>query len=244
MNYLISISYDGKKYKGWQKLNSTPNTIQGKLEEVLAKYLADIVELNGSGRTDAGVHAINQYASFESIHDIDKKVFLSEINEFLPQDIRITSLRKMEKKFHARLHAKTKTYLYKIDNSAYGNPLMKDYSYHVPETLDIQHMRNLATALIGEHDFTTFTNAKSNKKSNVREIYSIEIRKKDQIEIEITGNGFLYNMVRKIVATLVENTIKNKSLKDVNTILNSKDRSLVTYLAPSKGLYLKEVSYK
>lgn len=244
MNYKLTISYDGSRYKGWQRLGDTDMTIQSKIENVLFEMFYEPVELIGSGRTDAGVHAVGQVANFKIDKDVQPKELKEYLYRYLPDDIVVTGVKKMDDKFHSRLNATEKTYIYKIYNDYYHNPFSRKQVLHVQEYLELEAMKKAANYFIGEYDFTAYTTAKSKKKSNVREIKSIEILKSGhEIDIQITGNGFLHNMARKIVGTLLEVGLGNMKATEVAGVISSKDRAKTGPMAPPKGLYLYKVKY-
>jgi tRNA pseudouridine38-40 synthase len=243
-NYKMVIQYDGGRYKGWQRLGNSENTIQGKIENVLSEMLERNIEIVGSSRTDAGVHAIAQVANVKLSETLTERELKNYLNKYLPQDICITEITKVSERFHARYNAKDKTYLYKIWNKDYINPFMRNYSMHVKEKLNIETMKKAGGNFIGEHDFTAFSNAKSKKKSMVRKIYSIDIEENaGLIEIRVRGNGFLYNMVRKMVGTLIEVGLGNLDPESILSILDSKERNQVSYMAYAGGLYLEKVDF-
>lgn len=258
-NYRLTIQYDGGRYKGWQRLGNEDNTIQGKLEDVLSKLTnvklrnADLVitnikneetELIGCSRTDAGVHAIAQIANFKTERNLSKTEIMMYFNQYLPKDICVTEVDKVPLDFHSRYLAKEKTYLYKIWNETFSNPFMRKYSMHVVDKLDIAKMKDAAQYFLGEHDFTAFSNAKSKKKSMVREIYAIDFLEDGGfLFIRVRGNGFLYNMVRKIVGTLVEVGLGNLKGEEIPEIMKSMDRSRVCSMADACGLYLEKITY-
>ncbi|SHG95316.1 tRNA pseudouridine(38-40) synthase TruA [Tepidibacter thalassicus] len=243
-NIKLTIQYDGSRYKGWQRLGHTDMTIQSKIESVLSKMTNENIEIIGSGRTDVGVHAIKQVANFKTNSNMSTLQMKEYLYRYLPEDIVITNVDEVEERFHSRYNVVSKKYMYKIYNNEYHNPFLRKYTVHIPKKLDLELMKKASSFLIGEHDFTSFRSSKSKKKSNIRIIYSIEIIKKDKlIEIIVHGNGFLYNMVRIIVGTLIEVGLKNIQPEYVNHILLSKDRKLAGPTAPAKGLYLLEVKY-
>ncbi len=239
-NYRLIIQYDGGRYKGWQRLGNTDNTIQGKIESVLSVLVGEAVEITGSSRTDAGVHALAQIANFKTDKSFTPAKVKEYLNRYLPQDICVTKVDLVSENFHARYHAGDKTYLYKIWNREYTNPFMRKYSMHVNQRLDIEQMNRAAGHFIGEHDFTAFTNAKSKSKSMVRTVYSINIVENDGfIDIRISGNGFLHNMVRRIVGVLIEVGLANLDPDSIPGILASKERKQAGYIAEAYGLYLE-----
>lgn len=243
-NYKLVIQYDGGRYKGWQRLGSGESTIQGKIENVLSEMVGRQIEIIGCSRTDAGVHAFAQIANFKIKENLPESDIMNYLNRYLPQDISIIDVSVESDRFHARYNSKAKTYLYKIWNEQFPNPFMRKYSMHVEEKLDLKKMKEAAKYLLGEHDFTAFSNAKSKKKTMVREIYSIDFEKKDGfIQIRISGNGFLYNMVRKIIGTLIEVGTGTLNAEMIPKMIELKDRGQVSNLAEPNGLYLEKVEF-
>ncbi len=244
-NFKMILQYEGTKYQGWQRQESTGNTIQGKLEAVLTKMTGQPVEVQGSGRTDAGVHAMGQVANFKSDTTKSPREILEYINRYLPEDIAVIELTEAGERFHSRLNAKGKMYRYRILNSDIPSVFDRKYVYQLSDKLDIEAMRRGAAYLCGEHDFQAFTSAKKGKKSTVRVIEYIKIESlKDEIQFTFKGNGFLYHMVRIITGTLLEvgkGTIKAEA---VAKILESKDRQKAGPLVPGNGLTLMEVFYE
>lgn len=244
MNYKLTIKYDGTRYKGWQRLTNTDMTIQGKIEDVLFQMFFEPVEIHGSGRTDAGVHAENQIANFKIDTDVSTKELKEYLYRYLPDDIVVTGVKKVPENFHARLNAKEKTYVYKIYNDFYHDPFTRKYMLHVQEQLDVDAMKKAAQYFIGTYDFTAFTTVKSKKKSMERTIYDIQIFKSGhEMDIHLVGNGFLHNMARKIVGTLVEVGLGNIKAESLGAIINDKDRTKTGTMAPAKGLYLFHIKY-
>ncbi|MCF0137202.1 MAG: tRNA pseudouridine(38-40) synthase TruA [Oscillospiraceae bacterium] len=243
-NYRLTLCYDGSRYSGWQKQGNTENTIQYKLEALLSRLLSRETELAGSGRTDAGVHARRQVCSFHADTDMSCSELLAEIRRYLPEDIGAISLEEAEPRFHARLSCRGKTYVYRVWNSPEPNVFERKYVYCTDKTIDLDAMRRAAELLCGEHDFSAFTSAKRMKKSAVRRIESIEIsRRGGELRFILTGNGFLYNMVRIIVGTLLEAGAGQRSIASVAEALAAKDRELAGFTAPAKGLTLWDVYY-
>ena len=243
-NYKLTLCYDGTKYKGWQKQGNTDNTIQAKLEALLSRLLGSPVEVSGSGRTDAGVHAYCQVCSFRADTEMSAEDILSALRRYLPEDIGAMSLTKAAPDFHARLSCREKSYLYRIWNSDLPNVFSRRYTYTFPDALNISEMRRAAALMLGRHDFTSFCANKHMKKSAVRELRSIEIyRHEEELRILLTGDGFLYNMVRIIVGTLIEVGMGAKSADSIPDILRAKDRSQAGFTAPVQGLALYEVKY-
>lgn len=243
-NYRLTIQYDGTKYKGWQKQPDNDNTIQGKLESVLSQMVGKDTELIACSRTDAGVHALDQVANFKTDEYIKEEYIREYLNRYLPSDICVTEVSLASEKFHARYNAKSKTYLYKIWNRDYSNPFMRKYSMHVKEKLDISMMEAAAAYFVGEHDFTAFSNAKAKKKSKVREIYSIDIKEENGlISIRISGNSFLYNMVRWIVGALIEAGLGRLKAEEIPAIMAAGERGKAGDMAQACGLFLEKINY-
>ncbi len=243
-NYKLTIQYVGTRYDGWQRQGNTDNTIQGKLETLLSRLFGFPVEIIGSGRTDAGAHAFGQVANFHVPVDMPTQDILEYMNQYLPKDIAVSSVEKVDDRFHSRFNVKRKTYQYRIWNSYISNVFEKNFVYEVTDTLDVDRMKEAALYLIGEHDFKAFCSNKRMKKSTVRTIYEINIEELEpEIRITITGNGFLYNMVRIIVGTLLEIGMGEKKPSDVPAMLAGKDRRTTGYTVPPSGLMLMDVEY-
>lgn len=244
-NFKMVLQYEGTRYQGWQKQETTKDTIQGKLETLLTKAAGVPVEVQGSGRTDAGVHAYGQVANFKMDTDRTPEELLTMINEYLPEDIAVISLTEVPLRFHSRLHATGKVYRYRVLNSKMRHIFDRRYVFVVPEPLDIAAMQTAAESLCGTHDFQSFTSARKGKKSTVRHLDEIQIEKKgEEIVFTFRGNGFLYHMVRILVGTLLLVGEKKLSPKAVVEILEAKDRQKAGPLVPAKGLALMEVFYE
>lgn len=243
-NFKMTIQYDGSRYRGWQKLGDSDKTIQGKIENVLREMTNEDIEIVGSGRTDAGVHAINQVANFHTKSSMSIESMLDYCYRYLPEDIVVTDLQEVDEKFHSRYNARAKKYIYRIWNDRFHNPFFRKYSWHISQDLNIDLMREAAQYLLGEHDYTSFTTLKSKKKSKVRKLYSIDIEKENKmVNIVFYGNGFLYNMVRIMTGTLIEVGLGRVEPQRVNDILSGMDRSLAGPTAPPNGLILYDVEY-
>ncbi|NEU31768.1 tRNA pseudouridine(38-40) synthase TruA [bacterium LRH843] len=243
-NYKLVIQYDGGRYKGWQRLGNSENTIQGKIENVLSEMVGNSIEIIGCSRTDAGVHALMQIANFKTSKEFTESEIQNYLNRYLPQDISVTGVKAVPDRFHARYNAKDKTYVYKIWNEEYTNPFMRKYSMHVEKRLDVASMKKASQHFIGEHDFTAYSNAKSKKKSMVREIHSIEVEEYDGfVHIRVRGNGFLYNMVRKMIGTLIEVGVGEMGAEAIPSILHSKERNQTGRMADAGGLYLERIDF-
>ena len=243
-NIKMIIQYDGSNFKGFQRLKDNDNTIQGKIEDVLSKFTNEKIEIIASGRTDMGVHALGQVANFKTNSKEPIEKFQKYLYKYLPESIVIRSMEEVDDRFHSRYNAKSKIYMYKIDNNEYHNPFNRKYTYHINKKLNIEKMKEASKYLIGEHDFSSFASSKSKKKSHVRTIEYINIEEKDGlIEIYIKGDGFLYNMVRIIVGTLIDAGLSKINPTDVKTMLEAKDRRVSSETAPAKGLFLFDVQY-
>lgn len=243
-NIKLIIEYDGSKYKGWQRQKKGTTTIQAKVEETLTKLLKEEIEIDGSGRTDSGVHAYGQIANFKTESTMDTSVMTDKLNNMLPNDISVKRVMEASKNFHARYDATGKEYVYKIDNSETPNVFMRKYALRIDQKLNVEAMNYASRYLIGEHDFKAFKASGGKKKSTVRRIDQIEFYEKNGlINIRIRGNGFLHHMVRIIVGTLVEVGLNNMKPEDVKIILESKDRENAGRTADARGLYLNFVQY-
>ena len=243
-NIKLLISYDGTRYSGWQKQGNTGNTIQSKIEGVISRFLGEKINLIGSGRTDAGVHADKQVANFWADTNVSIEQLLEYCYNFLPEDIVIYSGEYVDDRFHSRNSVKKKVYKYRIWNNKFHNPIERKYSLHVPEILDLKKIKEAANIFIGRKDFRSFTKLNSKKKSTIREIYSIDIDKYDSlIEIVFCGNGFLYKMIRMITGVLIDVGLNSNSYEEVKNILNTKESSLIKNIAPAHGLFLFDVEY-
>jgi len=219
-------------------------TLQGKLEDVLSKITGEEIQLVGCGRTDTGVHALNYTANFHTICNKRTDEMFKALNDSLPDDISVKSIKDASERFHARYNILSKTYMYRINNSIYKDVFDRKYIHQINEKLDLNLMRQCADILIGTHDFQSFTTLKSKTKSTVRTINFIKIAQNENIiEIEVNGNGFLWNMVRIILGTLIEAGKGKLKSEDVENILNSKKRSEAGPMVPAKALFLKDVEY-
>lgn len=243
-NIKLIIAYDGTRYNGWQKQGNTKNTIQGKLEEVLCRLTGESIELQGSGRTDAGVHARGQTANFHTVSDIKTEHIKEYMENYLPKDIAVYSVEEVPQRFHARLLAKEKIYSYTIWNSSTPNVFERKYVYQLKEPLNIEEMKKGACYLLGEHDFKGFCSLKKYKKSTIRTIYDITIQKEgSRIVIRYRGNGFLYHMVRIMTGTLIETGLGRKPSGEIGSVLESLNRDKAGFTAPPQGLCLEQVLY-
>lgn len=244
-NFKAIVQYEGTRYQGWQKQDTTDNTIQGKLEKLLSRMAGVPTEVQGSGRTDAGVHSLGQTMNFRMETSLTPKALMDTMNSYLPEDIAIVSLTEASERFHSRLNATGKRYCYRVLNSTIPHIFERRYVYQVEEKLDIDAMRTAAAYLKGSHDFKAFTSTKRGKKSTVRRIDEINIEVVgDEIRFTFTGNGFLYHMVRIIVGTLLEVGKKKMKPEQMKEILLSENREQAGPLVPGQGLTLMEVFYE
>lgn len=242
--YRLTLCYDGSRYNGWQKQGNTKNTIQEKLETLLTRLTGEEVEVNGSGRTDAGVHAMGQVASFRTAAPQDCAALLADIRRYLPEDIGAVSLTEASPRFHARLNATGKTYVYRVWTSDCPNVFERKFLYTVTEPLDLEDMKAAAAQLMGTHDFMSFCANKRMKKSTVRTITELRMEQLGpELRFTVTGDGFLYNMVRILVGTLLEVGMGKRSPDSIPALLEAKDRSQAGYLVPPHGLRLEAVYY-
>ena len=244
MRYLMTFSYDGTNYNGYQK---QPNlvTIQSVIEEALTKINSNKnVSLHASGRTDSGVHALNQKAHFDLDNNIDAFKIKHSLNSLLPKDIYVKDLKEVNDDFHARFDVVKKEYIYKINLGEY-NPIDVNYIYQYNNFLDIERMKKALNYLEGEHDFSSFTKMVDEKETYVRTVYTTRISiDNDIITIKLIGNGFLRYMVRNMVGLLIEVGSNKKEPEEVLRLFEVKDRKEAGKTAPPNGLYLNNVYYE
>lgn len=241
--YKLTISYDGSRFQGWQRQSTTDNTIQFILERSIGKLVGYRVHVDGSGRTDAGVHARGQVASVQlgCLYDIQE--FRESLNRYLPEDIRITKVELVKNGFHARKSAKGKKYEYYIDCREKPDVFCRRYCYHYPEELDIEAMRRAASYLIGARNFTSFTDDKECS-DPIRQITDIKILSTgEKVRITYYGSGFLYHMVRILTGTLLEVGTGKRDPAMIPVVIAAEDRQLAGFLAPARGLFLRKVYY-
>ena len=243
-NIKLTIEYDGKDFNGWQKQPNKLN-IQGTIEQAIKCITGEDVELNASGRTDAGVHALGQVANFKTNSKIPIEKFAIAINSRLKKSIVIKKAEEVDERFHSRLNCKKKTYRYIINNSEEGSAIYRNLETHIPQKLDVSKMEQAIKYFEGEHDFRAFKASGTSSKSSVRTIYEAKLYKIDEkIFIELTGNGFLYNMVRIIVGTLVDVGMGKISPEDIPQIIDEGKRENAGKTLPPNGLYLLNVMYE
>ena len=242
-NLRLDLCYDGTRYRGWQRLSGESNTIQGKLEQALSRILNEPIEISGSGRTDAGVHALGQVASFRCESAMPSEQILAQLRRYLPEDIGIYSCKEAAPRFHARLNARRKTYCYRIWNSDAPCVFQRRYVAVFPESLDVDAMDRAGRLLVGEHDFAAFCSRAKAKKSTLREIDAICVKRDgNEIRITVTADGFLYNMMRIIAGTLIEAGRGERSPESISALFTAQ-RDKAGFLAPPQGLCLMEVEY-
>ena len=242
-NIKLTIEYDGKCYNGWQKQPDKLN-IQGEIEKAIYNITKEKVELIGSGRTDAGVHALGQVANFKTNSNIPIEKIPLAINSQLKSSIIIKSAEEVDERFHSRYNAKHKTYRYIINNSKTGTALYRNLQYCFPIKLDVEKMKEASKFFEGEHGFKAFKSSGTSAKNSVRTIYKAVVKEEgENIIIELTGNGFLYNMVRIISGTLLDVGLGKINPSEIPDIINSKDRQRAGKTLPAHGLYLVEVLY-
>lgn len=243
--YKMSISYDGSNFCGWQK---QPNgkTIQETIESALCKVTQEKISVIGSGRTDAGVHAIKQIAHFSLNNlSLSPKQLLNALNSYIPKEIRILHIEPIDENFHARFSAKSKEYHYVIYNSPVLSPFLRNYSYHYYHPLDINLMKTASQLFLGTHDFKNFANTGRTYKSTIRNIFFIEIEEINFpiIKIKCSGSGFLYKMMRNMTGILIAIGAKKLPIESINLLLTHSKKVLNFTTAPSQGLFLYQVQY-
>ena len=242
-NIKLKIEYDGKDFNGWQKQPNKLN-IQGEIERAIGEITGEKINLIASGRTDAGVHSLGQIANFKTNSNIPIEKVPIAINTKLKRSIRITEAEEVKEDFHSRYNCKKKTYRYLINNSKNGTAIYRNLQYNFSEKLDEKKMNEAIKFFFGEHDFKGFKASGTSSKSSVRTIYSGTVeRQGDLVIIELTGNGFLYNMGRIIAGTLLEVGIGKIKPEEIKNIIASGDRERAGKTLPPQGLYLVNVEY-
>ncbi len=244
-NYKMWVAYDGTRYRGWQSQKNTDMTIQARLCHVFSRLEGEEVEVQGAGRTDAGAHASGQVANVRLSVGMTEREILEYANRYLPEDIGILRIEKAPERFHARLCAVRKTYRYRIHNSGAPNVFGRKWMLSIPRRLDVLAMREGAGHLVGEHDFAAFCKNPSKKKSTVRTIERIEVeRLEDEVDIVVTGDGFLHQMVRILAGTLAQAGLGERDPADIARVLMSGSRAEAGPALPAKGLMLESVEYE
>lgn len=244
-NFKLLLAYDGSRYRGWQRLGDSDNTIQGKLESVLSRMVGTPIEVIGSGRTDAGAHARGQVANFHCNTSMSCDEIKEYLRNYLPEDVGVISVEEVDDRFHSRFHAVNKTYSYRVWNSELPCVFERRFVWNVEEKLDVDLMQEAARQFLGTHDFLAFCSNKHFKKSSVRTITEFLVeRKGPEICFTVSGDGFLYNMVRILVGTLVAIGRGDMKKEAIPEILSSRVRENAGETAPAKGLCLMEVVYR
>lgn len=242
-NFKLLLEYEGTRYQGWQKQENTENTIQGKLETLLCKMCGSKVEVQGSGRTDAGVHARGQVANAHMDTDMTAEEILAYMNRYLPKDIGVVSVEEVPERFHSRLLVKEKTYCYQVINSSMPHIFDRRYSYAHPAPLNVEAMRAAAGRLVGTHDFAAFTSAKKEKIYREKHYRDKDRKRAGYAAVLFSGNGFLFHMVRILTGTLLEVGEGRRAPEDMEVLLTCGNREQAGTLVPALGLTLLEVRY-
>lgn len=256
-NIRFHVSYDGTRYLGWQRLGGKQRelSIQGFLEMCLSELLNEKIKIMGSGRTDAGVHAFCQVANFYTNSKLSIEEITKALLERLLEDIVICNMEQVTDEFHSRYSAVSKVYEYYIDNGEREEVFTRRYAYHVEQKLDVEKMKEAASYLVGAHDFSSFSSDRG-KEDTIRTLFAVDIeettfkpskarsRYQNLIRIRIHGDGFLYNMVRIIVGTLIEVGMGERKADTIKEALDCKDRGLAGITVPPHGLFLKSIEYK
>lgn len=244
MNVKLTIQYDGTRYDGWQRQGNTDNTLQGRLEGVLSRMVGKPVEIQGAGRTDAGVHARGQVASVHLPQGYTPQEVQNYLNRYLPEDVAVVDVVEVGERFHARLSATGKEYRYHIRMGSVPDVFARKYQYRVEEPLDLAAMERAAGYLTGKHDFRSFCGNRRFKKSTVREVFHIGVEVcGSDLTLVYRGDGFLYNMVRILTGTLLEVGLGQRTPESMVDILEARERTAAGKTAPAQGLVLQEVYY-
>lgn len=244
MNVKLTIQYDGTRYDGWQRQGNTDNTLQGRLEGVLSRMVGKPVEIQGAGRTDAGVHARGQVASVHLPEGYTPQEIQNYLNRYLPEDVAVVDVVEVGERFHARLSATGKEYRYHIRMGSVPDVFARKYQYRVEEPLDLAAMERAAGYLTGKHDFRSFCGNRRFKKSTVREVFHIGVEVcGSDLTLVYRGDGFLYNMVRILTGTLLEVGLGQRTPESMVDILEARERTAAGKTAPAQGLVLQEVYY-
>lgn len=241
----LTVAYDGTDYCGWQKQPELP-TIEGELNKALTKLNATPIEVIGASRTDSGVHALGNVAVFDTDSTIPADRYSYAINTLLPEAIVVVKSEQVADDFHPRHCETEKTYEYRYDNQEFPNPLKSRFQWHIRGKMNLEAMQQAADYLVGEHDFKAFCSIHTQAESTVRTIYRIEVLTEDEstVVLRVTGNGFLYNMVRIIAGTLMQVGLGHKTPQDVRNALDSCERETAGPTAPPQGLRLVGINYK
>jgi len=243
--FKIIIEYDGTNFHGWQR-QKNERSVQEEIEKVLKTITTEKITLTGSGRTDAGVHAMGQVAHFKCNTKLSTEKLMKGLNSLLPKDIVILSCAEADQDFHARFNVKSKVYNYQILNQPIPSAIHRQYVWHIAKKLDVSVMRDAIPHIQGKHDFSAFEGSGSPRSHSTRNIIRAEITncKESLLVIELEADGFLKFMVRNIVGTLVDVGLGKLSPEGFKEILLSKDRNLASPTAPPQGLFLVQVKYE
>jgi tRNA pseudouridine38-40 synthase len=243
-NLKMILEFDGSRYKGWQKQGDNELTVQGKIESVLSKMAGETIQVVGCERSDVGVHAENYMANFHTDCELSIEDMLNYLYEFLPEDIVVKSMVEVSERFHVVHNIKSITYVYKINNNEVRNVFNRKYVYHTGMKLNLEEMRMGAESLVGTHDFQGFATVTPDTKSTTKTINYINIIEKNgMIEIEVNADGFLWNMVRIVIASLLDIGEGKLKVEDIETLLTEKTESKYTLMVKTKGLSLRTVEY-
>lgn len=244
-NIKLTITYDGKRYLGWQRLGDSDKTIQGKIESILKQMTGEEIEIIGSGRTDSGTHARGQVANFKTETSITRAEMLDFLNRYLPRDIVVTKVEEVQDRFHARYNCTGKQYSYYVWNNVIPTVFERNHSFHYPQKLDLDKMNQACEKLVGTHDFIGFSALKKSKKSTVRTIEKLSIEQEgSMLHFTFVGDGFLYKMVRIIVGTLLEIGSGSMDVTEIENIFEKKVRQQAGETVPAQGLFLDDVYYR
>lgn len=243
-NIRLTIEYDGTGYHGWQ-IQKNAVTVQETIEKALSKLLGDQIGIIGCSRTDVGVHAYGQVAHFLTCSNIPGDKFSYAINNLLPEDIVVRKSEEVREDFHSRYSSKGKKYRYLIYNAAHHSAIMRNKACHIRPELNLNDMQTAAQYFIGQHDFEAFQATGGQVRSTIREIYNMDVYKNENglISIDVSGNGFLYNMVRIMAGTLIYVGMGKIPANQIPEIIESRDRTKAGKTAPAQGLYLMEIYY-
>ena len=243
-NLKMILEFDGSRYKGWQKQEDNDLTVQGKIEGVLTKLAGELIQVLGCERTDVGVHAESYMANFHTNCDLSIEAMMDYLYENLPEDIVVKSMVEASERFHAAYNIKSKTYVYKINNNQLRDVFNRKYVYHTDMKLNVEEMKIAAEALVGTHDFQGFATVTPNTKSTTKTINYINIIEKNgMIEIEVNAEDFLWNMVRIIMASLLDIGEGKLKIEDIETLLTERTESKYSLMVKTKGLALRNVEY-
>lgn len=242
-NLLLTIRYDGSSYHGWQ-VQKNAVTVQQVFQKAVEKLFCEKIDIKGCSRTDSGVHANMYCVSFKTDKNIPCKNIIAGLNTYLPKDIAVTDCKEVAHDFHARYSVRSKKYVYRVYNAQIRDPFLKDYAFHYRYPLNADYLNTESQAFVGTHDFCGFCSSRSDVEDTVRTVYSFSVeRKGDEVIFSVEANGFLYNMARIMVGTLLfvnEGKIRPGELAQ---IIDSKERKRAGKTAPAQGLYLNSVKY-